>query len=87
MNTLHGPLKWTNKYKLNFKTKPWITPVIQKIHKWFINAKDSLTKKTFHRHYKDYRNNMLSTLFKKSKANYCNQYLKANMNNIKNLMD
>ena len=27
---------------------------------------------------------MLSTLFKKSKSNYCNQYLRVNMNNIKN---
>ena len=32
--------------------------------------------------YKDYRN-MLSTLLKKSKTNYYNQYFKANMNNIK----
>ena len=27
---------------------------------------------------------MLSTLSKKSKSNYCNQYFRANMNNIKN---
>ena len=26
----HAPLKLVNKYKLKFKSKPWITPVIQK---------------------------------------------------------
>ena len=26
----HGPLKKVNKYKLKFKTKPWITPALQK---------------------------------------------------------
>ena len=31
--------------------------------------------------------NMLSTLLKKAKKKYYNQYFKANMNNIKNLMD
>ena len=41
------------------------------------------TKETFHRQYEDYRN-MLSTLLKKSKTNNCNQYFKANMDNIKN---
>ena len=75
-----------NKYKLKFKSKSWITPVIQKpitvknkLLKRFINAKDSQTKETFHRQYKDYRN-MLS----KSKSNYYNQHFRANMNNIKN---
>ena len=70
----HAPLKRINKYKLKFKSKPQITPAIQKsitvknkLPKSFINAKDSQTKETFHRQYKDYRN-MLSTLFKK-KAN------------------
>ena len=86
----HAPLKRINNYKLKFKSKPWITPAIQKsitvknnLLKRFINAKDSRAKETFHRQYKDYRN-MLSTLLKKSKTNYYNQYFKANMNNIKN---
>ena len=71
----HAPLKRINKYKLKFKSKPWITPAIQKsitvknnLLKRFINAKGSKTKETFHRQYKDYRN-MLSTLLKKSKTN------------------
>ena len=84
----HAASKRINKYK--FKSKPWITPAIQKsitvknkLLKNFINAKDSQTKETFHRQYKDYRN-MLSTLFKKSKSNYYKKYFRANMNNIKN---
>ena len=52
----HAPLKRINKYKSKFKSKPWITPVIQKsitvknnLLKRFINTKDSQTKETFHR--------------------------------------
>ena len=48
-----------------------------------INSKDLQTKEIFHEQYKDYRN-MLSTLLKKGKANYYNQYFEANMNNTKN---
>ena len=84
----HAASKRINKYK--FKSKPWITPAIQKsitaknkLLKNFINAKDSQTKETFHRQHKDYRN-MLSTLLKKSKSNYYKKYFRANMNNIKN---
>ena len=87
----HAPRKRINKYKLKFKSKLWITPAIQKsitvksnLLKRFINAKDSQTKETFHRQYKDYRN-MLSTLLKKIKTNYYNQYFKVNMKNIKNI--
>ena len=86
----HGPLKRVNKYKLKFKSKPWITPAIQKsisvknnLLKRFINSKDPQVKDIFHEQYKDYRN-MLSTLLKKSKIGYHNQYFEANMNNIKN---
>ena len=85
----HAPLKRVNKYKLKFKSKPWITPAIQKsiivnnnLLKIFINSKDPETKKIFHEKYKDYRN-MVSTLLKKSKICYYNQYFEANMNNIK----
>ena len=45
---VHAPLKKVNKYKLKFKTKPWITPALQKsisiknnLLKKFITAKDS----------------------------------------------
>ena len=75
---------------LKFDSKPWITPAIQKSIsvknnqlKSFINLKDPQTKEIFHEQYKDYRN-MFSTLSKKSKTNYYNQYFEANMNNIKN---
>ena len=57
----HAASKRINKDKFN--SKPWITPAIQKsitvknkLLKNFINAKDSQTKETFHRQYKDYRN-------------------------------
>ena len=67
----HTPLKRINSYKLKFKSKPWITPAIQKstniehsLLKRFINGKDSQTEETFHRNCIDYRN-MLSTIFKK----------------------
>ena len=69
----HAPLKRVNKYKLKFKSKPWITPAIQKsisvtnnLLKRFINSKDPQTKEILHEQYKDYRN-MLSTLQKKAK--------------------
>ena len=66
-----APLKRINKYKLKFKSKPWIIPAIQKsIKKQFFkkvqNEKDSQIKETFHRQHKDYRN-MISTLLKKAK--------------------
>ena len=51
----HAPLKLKFN-KLKFKSKPWITPAIQKsitfknnLLKRFINAKDSQTKETFYR--------------------------------------
>ena len=53
----HVPLKSVNKYKLKFKSKPWITPAIQisvsvknKLLKRFINWKDPQTK-VFHKQY------------------------------------
>ena len=51
----HAPLKRVNKYKLKFKSKPWITPAIQKsisvknnLLKRFVNSKNPQTKKNFH---------------------------------------
>ena len=69
----HAPLKRVNKYKIKFKSKPWITPAIQKSisvkNNWlkiFINSKDPQTKEIIHEQYKDYRN-MLSILLKIAK--------------------
>ena len=69
----HAPLKRVNKYKLKFKSKPWIIPAIQKsisvknnLIKKFIISKDPQAKDIFHEQHKNYRN-MLSTLLKKAK--------------------
>ena len=86
---MHSPLKKVNKYKVKFKTKPWITPALQKsisiknnLLKKFITEKDPQVKERYHKEYKDYRN-MLSTIFKQSKTNYYNHYFEANWNSIK----
>ena len=69
----YAPLKRINKYKLKFKSKPWITLGLQKsistknkLLKNFINKKDPVLKDEFHTKYKIYRN-LLPTLMKKSK--------------------
>ena len=67
--------KRVNKYKLRFKTKPWITHALQKsisvknssLNK-FIKSKDPQAKEHHHIKCKTYRN-MLPTLMKKSKMN------------------
>ena len=48
---VHAPLRKVNKYKLKFRTKPWITPALQKsisiknnLLKKFITAKDPQVK-------------------------------------------
>ena len=52
----HAPVKQINKYKLKFKSKPWLTLAIQNsiiiknnLLKRFINAKDLGSKGTFYR--------------------------------------
>ena len=72
----YAPLKKINKYKLKFKSKPWITLGLQKsisvknkLLTNFINKKDPILKEEFHTNYKKYRN-LLSTLMKKSKQAY-----------------
>ena len=72
----YAPLKKINKYKLKFKSKPWITSGLQKsifvknkLLTNFINKKDPILKEEFHTNYKKYRN-LLSTLLKKSKQAY-----------------
>ena len=77
----HAPLKKLSKYKLKFKTKPWITTVMQKsistknkLLSDFNNKKDLTQKTECHIKYKSYRNT-LSTLMTKSKQNYFNKFL------------
>ena len=93
MNSLlnkYAPFKKISKYKLKFKTKPWITFGIQKsifvknkLLKKFINKKDPQKKAECHEKYKKYRN-LLSTLLKKSKQIYYTKYFESNWNNIRN---
>ena len=86
----YASLKRINKYKLKFKSKPWITLGLQKsisvknkLFVNFINKKDPILKEEFHNNYKKYRN-LLSTLMKRSKQAYFDKYFEANWNNIKN---
>ena len=86
----YAPLKRTNKCKLKFKSKPWITLGLQKsisvknkLFVNFINKKDLVLKEEFHTNYKKY-GNLLSTLMKRSKQAYFDKYFVANWNNIKN---
>ena len=93
MNLILGsnaPFERVNKYKLRFKTKPWITASLQKLISVknsllnkFIKFKDPKAKKHRHIKYKTYRN-ILSTLMKKNKMNYYNHYFETNRDNIKN---
>ena len=86
----YAPLKRVKKYKLKFKSKPWITLGLQKsisvknkLLTNFINKKDPILKEECHTNYKKYRN-LLSTLMKKSKQAYYDKYFERNWNNIKN---
>ena len=56
----YAPLKRINKYKLKFKSKPWITLGLQKsifvknkLLTNFINKKDPILKEEFHSNYKN----------------------------------
>ena len=69
----NAPFKRVSKYKLRFKTKPWITPALQKsisvknsLLGEFIKSKNSQTKEHHYIKDKTYRN-MLSILMKKEK--------------------
>ena len=86
----YAPLKKINKYKLKFKSKPWINLGLQKsisvknkLLANFINKKDPILKEEFHTNYKKYRN-LLSTLMKKSKQAYYDKHFERNWNNIEN---
>ena len=85
----HAPFKKINKRKLKFKQKPWITSSIQnsieiknKFFKKYINTKDETLKHFFHEKYKTYRN-LLSTLLKRSKQSYYENFFNRNINDIK----
>ena len=87
----HAPYRKLNKYKLKLKTKPWITPAIQKLiliknnqFKKYIKLSDSLIKQEVYLKYKYYRN-LLSTILKKSKQSYYEKFFQNNLNNIKNI--
>ena len=80
----YAPLKRINKYKLKFKSKPWITLGLQKpisvknkLLTNFINEKDPILKEGFHTKYKKCRN-VLSTLMKESKQAYYLKYFERN---------
>ena len=88
----YAPLKRINKYKLKFKSKPWITSGLQKsisvknkLLTNYFNKRDPILKEEFHTKYKIYRN-LLSTLMKKSKQAYYDKYFERNWNNIKNTL-
>ena len=83
-----SPIK-VSKYQLKLKIKPWITAAIHKsilvknsLFKKYIKLKDPVKKTETHDKYKYYRN-LLSTVIKKSKKDYYNEFFKTNMNNIK----
>ena len=80
----YAPLKKVNKFKLKFKSKPWITLDLQKsisvknkLLANFINKKNPILKEEFHTNCKKYRN-LLSTLMKKSKQAYYDKYFERN---------
>ena len=86
----YASLKRVKKYKLKFKSKPWISLGLQNsisvknnyILTNFINKKAPILKEECHTNYKKYRN-LLSTLMKKSKQAYNDRYFERNWNNIK----
>ena len=86
----HAPLKRHSKYKLKFKTKPWIAMTLQKsisiknkLFSDYINKKDLSQKTELQIKYKSFRN-MLSTLMKKSKQKYFTKFFENNLKNLKN---
>ena len=87
----HAPFRKISKYKLKFKTKPWITAALQKsisiknaLFKRYMKLKTPVKKNEVHQRYKYYIK-LLSTLMKKSKQNYYEQFFKSNLNNLKNI--
>ena len=86
----YGPFKKISKYKLKFKTKPWITSGLQKaisiknkLLTKYIKMKDHEKKHELHNKYENHTN-LLSTLIRQSKYKYFNKYFEDNQNNMKN---
>ena len=84
------PLKKLIKQKLKFKTKPWITPGLQKsisvknkLLTKFIKLKEPTLKNEAQTKYKFYRN-MLATLLKRSKHTYFSSFFQNHVNDLKN---
>ena len=74
--------QWNMLYKLKFKTKPFSSK--NTLFKRYIKLKNSVKKNEVYQEYKCYRN-LLSTLMKKSKQNYFEQFFKSNLSNTKNI--
>ena len=75
---------------MKFKTKPWITPGLQKsisvkikLLTKFIKLKEPTLKNEAHSKYKLYRN-MLSTLLERSKHKYFSSFFQNYINDLKN---
>ena len=86
----YPPLKKLTKQKLKFKTKPWITPGLQKsvsvknkLLSKFIKLKEPTLNNEAHAKYKLYRN-MLATLLKRSKHTYFSSFFQNHVNDLKN---
>ena len=76
----YAPLKRVKKYKLKFKSKPWITLGLQKsisvknkLLTNFTNKKEPILKEECDTNYKKYRN-LLSIHMKESKQAYYDRY-------------
>ena len=87
-DTLEQEFIW--KSKLKFKTKPWITPGLQKpisitnkLLTNFIKLKEPILKNEAHTKYKLHRN-MLATLLKRSKHIYLSSFFQNHINDLKN---
>ena len=72
---IYAPYKKIQKYKLEFKEKPWITSGLQKsisiknsIFKKYINKEEPHIKEELHQKFKNYRN-IIASVMKKSKEN------------------
>ena len=75
---------------MKFKTKPWITPGLQKSilikNKFlakFIKLKEPTLKNEAHTKYKLYRN-LLATLLKRSKHTYFSSFFQNHINDLQN---
>ena len=85
----YAPLKNVSRNKFKFKGKPWITLSIQKsikvkskLFKKYITLKEDELTNEVHNDYKNHRN-LLSTVLKRSKQNYYNNFFSKNIKNLK----